>query len=357
LTLEVRALRSAEEMAALAADWNDLAARSPGYFLSQTLQWADAAWRTVAGPRGCELLCLTLRDGGRLAAVWPLVVHRERGLRIVSPLGGEAGEYSAPLVEPGDAAARHVAALWREARQAGDLAILTDVRAGSLLDIVLQRAGSRAITYQAVGAPYLTRAEYADWEAYAATVSRRLQSEIRRGHRRLVARGNVWIGREAADVAGLIDWSLECKKRALAEAGLGINWIGRRDLRDFLVALAGRGDETGGLAVFAVKVDGVPVASHIVSVDRARIEGYVGVYDPAWAACSPGNVLTEHVLRWAFERGLDVDFRIGDQPYKEKWNGRSIDVATWHVATSLRGLPVVLRWRTGRLLERLGLRR
>ena len=67
-------------------------------------------------------------------------------------------------------------------------------------------------------------------------------------------------------------------------------------------------------------------------------------------------MLTEHVLQWAFERGLDVDFRIGDQPYKEKWNGRRVDVLTWHVATSLRGLPVVLRWRTGRLLERLGLR-
>ena len=344
-------------MAALASEWNDLAARCPGYFLSQTFQWADAAWRTVAAPRGGELLCLTLREGARLAGMWPLVVRRERGLRIVSPLGGDAGEYSAPLVEPGGAAARHVASMWREARRAGDLAILTDVRAGSPIARVLQEEGARAVTYQAVGAPYLTRADHADWEAYAATVSPRLRYEIRRGHRRLAARGNVWIGREASDVAGLIDWSLACKKRALAEAGLGINWIGRGDLRDFLVALASRGDGTGELVVFAVKVDGVPVASHIVSVDRTRIEGYIGVYDPAWSACSPGNVLTEHVLHWAFERGLDVDFRIGDQPYKEKWNGRSIDVATWHVATSLRGLPVVLRWRTGRLLRRFGLRR
>ena len=346
----LRILRSVDDMTALAPEWNDLVARCPGYFLSQTFQWADAAWRTVAGPRGCELFCLTLHVGARLAGIWPLTVRHERGLRIVSPLGGDAGEYSAPLVEAGD-----VAPMWREARRAGDLVVLPDVRADSPLAKVLHEEGMRAVIYQPVAAPYLARAEHADWEAYAATVSSRLRSEIRRGHRRLAKRGDVWIGREAGDVPGLIDWSLQCKTRTLAEAGLGTNWIGRRDLRDFLVALAGRGDTTGELAVFAIKVDGVPVASHIVSVDRTRIEGYIGVYDPAWAACSPGNVLTEHVLRWAFDRGLDVDFRIGDQPYKEKWTGRSVDVTTWHVATSLRGLAVPLRWRAGRLLRRLRL--
>lgn len=345
----LRILRSVDDMTVLAPEWNDLTARCPGYFLSQTFQWADAAWRTVAGPRGGELACLTLHDGARLVGIWPLVVRRERGLRVVSPLGGDAGEYSAPLVETGD-----VAPLWREARRIGDLVVLTDVRADSPLAKVLHKERARAVTYQPVAAPYLARAEYADWEAYAATVSSSLRYEIRRGHGRLAEGGDVWIGRETSDVAGLIDWSLQ-KTRTLAEAGLSTNWIARRDLRDFLVALAGRGDETGELAVFAIKVDGVPVASHIVSVDRTRIEGYIGVYDPAWAASSPGNALTEHVLRWAFERGLDVDFRIGDQPYKARWQGRSVDVATWHVATSLRGLPVALRWRAGRLLRRLGL--
>lgn len=348
----LRVLRSVEDMAALAPQWNDLAARCPGYFLSQTFQWADAAWRTVAGPRGCELVCLTLHDGARLAGVWPLVVRRERSLRIVAPLGFEGGEYCAPLVESDDVTGR-VALLWREAKRAGDLAILSEVRAGSPIAGVLERERGGAFTYDPVGTYYLARADYADWETYAARVSARLRYHVRLGQRRLAARGTVSIGREESDVAGLIDWTLECKKRSLAEAGLGGAWIGRRDLRDFLVALAGRGEETGELAVFAVKVDGVPVAGHIVSVDRTRVEGYVSAYDRAWRACAPGNVLIEHVVRWAFERGLDVDFRIGDQPYKEKWADHRIDTVTWHVATSLRGLPVVLRPRMGRLLRRL----
>jgi CelD/BcsL family acetyltransferase involved in cellulose biosynthesis len=67
-------------------------------------------------------------------------------------------------------------------------------------------------------------------------------------------------------------------------------------------------------------------------------------------------VLTEHVLRWAFERGLDVDFRIGDEPYKEKWTDHRVDTATWQVATSLRGLPAVMRRRATRLLRRVSAR-
>jgi CelD/BcsL family acetyltransferase involved in cellulose biosynthesis len=351
------AIRTAEAMAALASEWNDLAARCPGYYLSQTFRWADAAWRTVAGPAGSALRCLTLREGPRLVAVWPLVVRREGGLRVVSPLGCGGGEYCAPLVEPGDDAGRRVARLWREARLAGDLAVLSDVRTDSPIAVVLQREAARAAVYGPFGASFLLRGDYADWEAYAATVSARLRYEIRRGHRRLAARGEVSIGQETGDVAALVDWTIDCKKRALAAAGLGANWIARRDLRDFLVAMAGPGEPTGELAVFALKVDGKPVASHIVSVDRTRVEGYVGAYDAAWSACSPGNVLTEHVLRWAFERSLDVDFRTGDQAYKEQWTDHRTETATWHVATGLRGLPVVLRWRVGRLLRRLGLRR
>jgi hypothetical protein len=68
---ELRVLRSAGELDALAGEWNDLAARCPGYFFSQTCRWAEAAWQHVAQRRGRTLQCLTLRTQGRLVAVWP----------------------------------------------------------------------------------------------------------------------------------------------------------------------------------------------------------------------------------------------------------------------------------------------
>ena len=94
--------RSASELP-LAAEWDELVQRCPGLYVGQTWQWADAAWRLIAKPRGRELHCLTLHSGGRLVAVWPLAIERADSLRIVRPLGTEGSEYSAPLVEAGPA--------------------------------------------------------------------------------------------------------------------------------------------------------------------------------------------------------------------------------------------------------------
>ena len=48
-------LTTGEALSALAPEWNELAGRCPGYYLSQTFQWADAAWRLVAQPAGRRL--------------------------------------------------------------------------------------------------------------------------------------------------------------------------------------------------------------------------------------------------------------------------------------------------------------
>src|SRR6185312_743327 len=66
--------------------WNELADRCPGHYLSQTWQWAAAAWKTVAAPCGHDLRILILREGERLVALWPLVTYRSAGLRIVREL-------------------------------------------------------------------------------------------------------------------------------------------------------------------------------------------------------------------------------------------------------------------------------
>src|SRR5690348_10092123 len=110
---ELRIVRAAGDLDALADEWAGLAARCPGYFFSQTHRWAAAAWRHVAGPRGRTLQCVTLHASGRLVAVWPLVVERRAALAVVRPLGPEASEYCAPLIEPGDGHLARTERLWR----------------------------------------------------------------------------------------------------------------------------------------------------------------------------------------------------------------------------------------------------
>jgi CelD/BcsL family acetyltransferase involved in cellulose biosynthesis len=90
----------------------------------------------------------------------------------------------------------------------------------------------------------------------------------------------------------------------------------------------------------------VPIAAQLATVDPTRFEAHIGVYDPEWSFFAPGQVLTEHCLDWAFERGLDFDLRVGEEAYKRDWATRSCDTTSWYVATSWRGLRVVTRRRT-----------
>jgi CelD/BcsL family acetyltransferase involved in cellulose biosynthesis len=349
---EVQVICSAEALSALAGEWNDLAFRCPGYFLSQTFQWAETAWETIGRPSGYKLNCLTLRSGGRLVAVWPLVICRDRGrLRTVRPLGFGGHEYCAPLVEPGDEAGRRVAILWRTAARSADLAVLRHVRADSLLAGILKAGRHWSMTEDAVPAPYVARADYPDWPAYHATISSRLRYEIRSRRRKLAKMGELVLEREsAAGCAALIDWMLDQKKHWLVRSNLNSDWIDRPDSRDFLVALAAREDATGSVVLFALKLNGVPIAAAVVSIGGSRVEGYVTVYDLEWSAYSPGGILTEHIVQWAFEQGCDFDFRIGDQPYKFKWATRSCDTVIWQVTTSKRGMVQV---RAALLLDRI----
>lgn len=334
----VQVLDSISALEALSAEWNSLAARCPGYYLSQTFQWADAAWRIVAQPAGRALRCLTLRAKGRLIAVWPLAVHRIEGLEVVQPLGFEGSEYSAPLVEPGADMPAHVERLMRAAGRLGDVVLLLHVRTDSAFAAVLGRRRHLAAACDPQSASYIARADYADWNAFAGTFSSKFRYALRRGAKRLAENGRLEIGpAQPDDCPALIDWALAQKKTWLTRANMRNDWIWRTDYRDFLVEMTKRQDETGRVLLFAITVDGAPVAANLVSVDRQRAEGYLTVFDPEWSVASPGNVLTEHVLRWAFEQGLDLDFRIGDEAYKDRWTTRSTQVATWRIATSLRG--------------------
>lgn len=347
-------IETASDLAALAEEWNGLAARCPGYYLSQTFQWAETAWETVARPRGRKLNCMTLRSEGRLTAVWPLVIYRDRGLRILRPLGFEGSEYCAPLVEPGDEADNRVALLWREAARSTDIAFLPHVRADSRLAVVLGNGNHWSFTEGTLAAPYVARADYSDWANYHASIGRNRRREIRRMHRRLARRGEVVVAREGTDAsATLIDWMLDQKKHWLNCSNLTNDWIARPDYRDFLMALVAREDAVGGVALFAIRVDGVPVAAQLVSVDRSRVEAYFAAYDHEWSVYSPGHLITEHVLRWAFERGFDFDFRIGDEPYKYSWSRRNCDTATWLVGTSKRGIPTVVGLRARKWASRI----
>jgi CelD/BcsL family acetyltransferase involved in cellulose biosynthesis len=94
--------------------------------------------------------------------------------------------------------------------------------------------------------------------------------------------------------------------------------------------------------VFALKLNGRAIAAQLNSVDGARLEGFIAAYDPEYSKYGPGQLLHERCLSWAFEHGLDYDFRIGSEPAKYFWSNRVAQATNYVFANSVRGAIYVL---------------
>lgn len=332
--------------------WWRLVARSPGYYLSQTPAWAESAAATVALAHGRHLKTIAVHRERRLAAVWPLVTYQKLGLTIVRPLGSESTEYSSPLVEPGLDGDALVGRLWAEATKMGDVVLLPYVQENSCLTTTLAASRVGTFTRELIGAPYLLRNSYPDWDSYLESVSVSHLATLRRKRRRLAERGPLDFKKECPRAAAaLLDWVLDNKKRWLRQRQLPNPSIGRADYRAFLHAMLRR---PGGLSLFTLNVKGVPVAAQVSAVTAQRVEFLIGVHDANWGRFSPGDLVMHDCLRWAYEHGLDYDFRIGDEPYKSVWARQRTQISTWRIAASWRGRCAIGWLKARSLMRRTG---
>jgi CelD/BcsL family acetyltransferase involved in cellulose biosynthesis len=336
-----------DELMALQEDWDDLLSRCPDHHFSQTFDWAVTGWKRVGKPRGRGLEVLTLRDADRLVGLWPLVTYRQGGIRIVRPLGAEASEYTLPLLDPGNDPIACARRLLEQAGLLGDLLLLPYVPGDSALSHQLHRAGLWRATDFPAPAFRIYRRDYPDWTHYRNALGAKDRRELNRCRRRLAEAGAIEIGiAGAAESPTLVSWILERKQLWLDDQGLASAWIGKSDYGDFLADLASAtADRAHGVRLFSLKVGGTVIAATLATVDGARVEALINVYDREWRGFAPGQLLMEHCIAWAFEQGLDFDLRIGDAAYKRNWASRPYPTSTWYVATGLRGLGVVLERR------------
>ena len=319
-----------------------MAARCPGHRLSQRHHWSAVAWRTVAEPRGRSLHILTLRSGGRLVGVWPLISYLDKGLRLVRQLGAESSEYTEPLVEPGPHHGEWLEKLWSAARPLGDLLFMTHVRSDRPFAALPGQHRLCCFVDNELNAPQVLRAAYPDWQTYLATVTTSHQSDLRRKRRRLSEIGEITFRREEATVdLAMIDAILAHKQAWISRRCLHNDWLVQPDYRDFLRAMTSDPHQRDGLSLFVLRVGDTPVAFQINAVDDRRIEGLIGSQDPGWRRYSTGDLLMQECLHWAFQHDKDVDFRIGGESYKATWARQDCLTFNCLVGLSWRGMAVI----------------
>jgi CelD/BcsL family acetyltransferase involved in cellulose biosynthesis len=342
------------DLADLRQDWRSLADRCPGHYLSQTWRWAATAWNTVAAPRRRKLHILTLRSEGRLVAVWPVVSYRDGRLQIVRQLSAEGSEYVSPLIEPGPASAEHLKMLCRAVRALGDLLLLPHVRRDDPLADFLQRHRLRSIEDNFLKAPWIALRSYPDWASYLSTVSHSHVRGLNREYRRLSRQGEVGFRVEASHVVETeIDQMLVHKDAWMVRRSRSNDWLDTPEYRAFLRAMSSGNDRHDGLTLFTLRLNGLQIAAQLSAVDDRRVEALIRAYDSKWSRRSPGDILLQECVHWAFEHRLDYDFRLGDEAYKAKWAHTNADIFTCRLALSLRGLVAVWFWRLRRTAQRV----
>jgi CelD/BcsL family acetyltransferase involved in cellulose biosynthesis len=343
-------------------DWDSLAGRCPARYLSQSWRWAAAAWHTVAQPRGRKLHIVVLRNEGRLVAVFPLVSFRTRQLKVVRPLGSESSEYSSPLVEPGPHYSEYMTRIFKAAARFGDVLLLPHVRRDEAFAEFIGHYRFRAYEDNLLNTPWLDRRDYREWPEYLASLSTSHLAGLRRKHRRLEEQGGLSFDVERSPIPEAeIDTVLSLKQQWMDRNQVDNPWIATPEYRAFLLAVTSGNVDRDALTLFTFRLDGKLVGAQLNAIDGKRVEFLIGAFDEQWGRYSPGELLMQQCLCWAFENGLDFDFRIGSEPYKLNWARRDTITSDWQVALSARGFAAVtvrkLRRQAQRLRMQLGLGR
>jgi PST family polysaccharide transporter len=343
-------VRDPAGLAMLEAEWDALWRRADRPVLSQSFAWCRAGWETTARPRGRRLCVLVMRQAGRTVLIWPLARRGSLLAAEALPLGPEGTEYAPILVEAGPEAVERVRAAWSfcERRRLADIVTVPFVRADSVSAAVLSTV-RRPHRAHSLPAPFTRFAAGQSWPDYLASLAPGQRRELARRRRRMAERGEVVFDAvEGGDeLVRLIDWALARKKDWMARTGATNDFLATPEFRAFLVAMARRPSPLGHLVALVLQVSGQPVAVKIGAVDGVRYEGFITTYDPAWYSLSPGQILLVDALQWCHARGLEHDFRIGDEPYKRDWANGEVLATTWRVAMSARGALQLRLWQLG----------
>ena len=347
--VEFELIETTAGLTALGPEWNDLFDRTAEPTqVFQTHGFAEAWTRTYLdapdGPAaGVRLAILIARHDERLVMVWPLVAERTLGLDVLCWLGAPIAQYGDVLVEPGPQSLDLLLAAWAQirARLKPDVVRLRKVRADAAVAPALARldtiqTGREEAASVALGsqAGAVTTASFEDRQSAKARKNRR------RLLRRLEDHGQVRFqalppstAASALAVAGLA-----LKRRWLDNRGLVSVAFADQRIERFFADVAGATAEPTGCQVFALDLDGVPVAVAIGFVCGPRLTLHMIAYDLDVEKSGVGVLNLEAILRWAERHGCNaVDLLAPKADYKMDWADTTVPVCDHAVPVTLKG--------------------
>ena len=332
-----RVVRSVSQFAAMADDWDALAARFESPLLRH--DWFLSCAEACHGEG--DLAVVAVYQHGRLIAAAPLARARQ-GLTVrLEFLGMAVLQEPAGLLYESKQALAHLA---QALVALGPPVVLARLDAGGPIEAAMRAAvGRRGLVVVRQTWPALRVRVSGDWDAYQRTLSSRLTSNVPRLRKRAARLGAV-----VTEVLAPADGDVEALLRTVMDVE-GSGWKGRQGsalrnrtmLRGFVERYAHRAARSGRLRVALLRIGDRVAAVELAVEDFQRWwQLKIGFADD-FAELYPGLQLTHETVRHAFERRLlGYEFLGSAAEWERRWNPeeRAFELCVTYPATLAGGL-------------------
>jgi CelD/BcsL family acetyltransferase involved in cellulose biosynthesis len=309
-------ITSVDDLDSLRDDWSALCDRSPRATPFQRPEWL-IPWGRAFRPG--EPWILAVRGAGGLAALAPLLVYPNEGRRTVAFWGGGISDYCDVVADPEGEEEAVAALLDHLAARRGrwDVGDLEPVPAGSPL-LRIAPDGFDARTEPRDICPGLDLPDRV--EDLREVVSTRQLANLRKYRRKAEALGELRLhtvdDRPWEELLDLLIHLHGARWQELGETGV----LGGDGLRAFHREVAAGFHARGRLGLYALCLDGRPLAALYGFREKDTFYCYMQGFDPEWAKLSPGAMVVGAVIEDAIRRGAKrIDFLRGREAYKYGW--------------------------------------
>ena len=351
--LEFTVVCDATALRALGPAWQALWSRLANPHVFQTFEWCCNAWRHVASKRGNQLRIVVGRSGERVVLIWPMMV----GQGVLRMLSSATLEYRDILVEPSEQATHWIAQAWQVAKRAikADTYLFQNLRLPNHLSSSIAALGPSA----GVGGgwcPVIRLHQFANWDAYAATLPKSLISDQRRQWKRLatVMPGlSFQMIDKPEKIQAVMDWISHHKRQWGDLQGKPAIWFITPDITQFLQAATAQALSEGRL-VMATLANGDDILSAGWGFQwGSEFLFHMFAYDVRHASFSPSRLFLQRLIQHGFETGVHTfDFMPGEEAYKRIWATDYIRTVSYLGATNWGGAMWLQLARTAPLATR-----
>ena len=311
---------------ALESAWNKLLERSGIDHPFLTHEWISVWWDCFA--QAATPYILAVMSGADIIAIAPLMLSRARLYgcpirRLQAIVNVYTERFDLLLGERPQETCELIWAYLRDHADEWDVLELRQLPADSQtlahLQPLIERDGYRVGLWIANEAPYVAIQQ--PWETYYKSLKKAHRANLRNHTRQLERQGAVTLDVVAIDDRWEADMEDALKLEAVTwKVDEGTSLRSRQESAAFYRLMLRRAAQLGWLHMCFLKVGSTRIAVRISLLFRNKLFMLKSGYDEAYHRYSPGQVLTERLLREAWEKKWEeVDFLGDDERWKLSW--------------------------------------